>query len=59
MPVPVPCRCERGVDIKSSSCALKPVVGSGAADGMDSAEYALQLVRFPFRQVWGDREPRG
>jgi len=44
------------VDIKRLECALQPIAGSGAADGMDSAEYALQLVRFPFRQVWGDTE---
>lgn len=29
---------------------------TGAADGLDASEYALQLVRFPFRQVWGDPE---
>ena len=57
-PVPVPFRAGASgvVDIKKLELALKPVVGSGAADGMDSAEYALQLVRFPFRQVWGDPE---
>jgi hypothetical protein len=27
---------------------------TGAGDGLDSAEYALQLIRFPYRQVWGD-----
>lgn len=27
---------------------------TGAVDGFDSAEYALQLVRFPYRQVWGE-----
>ena len=59
--VPVPFRAGASgvIDIKRLERALKPVVGSGAADGMDSAEYALQLVRFPYRQVWGDRDPRG
>jgi hypothetical protein len=42
------------VDIQRLERALKPRVGSGAADGLDSSEYALQLVRFPFRQVFGD-----
>ena len=27
---------------------------TGADDGLESAEYALQLIRFPYRQVWGD-----
>lgn len=43
------------VDIQALERALAPRVGSGAADGLDSAEYALQLVRFPFRQNWGDQ----
>lgn len=42
------------VDIQRLERRLKPRVGSGAADGLDSSEYALQLVRFPFRQVFGD-----
>jgi hypothetical protein len=42
------------VDIKRVERKLQPLAGSGAADGMDSSEYALQLVRLPFRQVWGD-----
>ncbi len=33
--------------------AIGPETGADA-NGLDSAEYALQLVRFPFRQVWGD-----
>lgn len=46
------------VDIQQLERALKDRVGSGAADGLDSAEYALQLVRLPFRQVFGqDVEP--
>lgn len=57
-PVDVPFRAGASgvVDIKRLERALQPIAGSGAADGMDSAEYALQLVRFPFRQVWGDPE---
>jgi hypothetical protein len=42
------------VDIQRLERQLKDRVGSGAADGLDSSEYALQLVRFPFRQVFGD-----
>jgi hypothetical protein len=42
------------VDIQQLEKDLKPRVGSGAADGLDSSEYALQLVRFPFRQVFGE-----
>lgn len=42
------------VDIQRLERRLEPHVGSGAADGLDSSEYALQLVRFPFRQVFGD-----
>jgi hypothetical protein len=59
-PVPVPFRSGTGasgvVDIQLLERRLADVDGTatGAADGLDSAEYALQLVRFPFRQVWGD-----
>jgi hypothetical protein len=42
------------VDIQRLERRLKPRVGSGAADALDSSEYALQLVQFPFRQVFGD-----
>jgi hypothetical protein len=42
------------VDIQQLERSLATRVGSGAADGLDSSEYALQLVRFPFRQVFGD-----
>lgn len=57
-PIDVPFRAGATgvVDIKQLERRLKVVAGSGAADGMDSSEYALQLVRFPFRQVWGDPE---
>lgn len=59
-PVNVPFRSGSGasgvVDIQALERRLAAVAGTatGAADGLDSAEYALQLVRFPFRQVWGD-----
>lgn len=42
------------VDIQQLERKLSNRVGSGAADGLDSSEYALQLVRFPFRQVFGE-----
>lgn len=44
------------VDIKALERDLKNRVGSGATDGLDSAEYALQLVQFPWRQVWGNQK---
>lgn len=59
-PVTVPFRSGTGasgvVDIQQLERRLAGVAGTatGAADGLDSAECALQLVRFPFRQVWGD-----
>lgn len=57
-PVDVPFRggASGVVDIKALERKLKKRVGSGAADGLDSAEYALQLVQLPWRQVWGDDE---
>lgn len=42
------------VDIQALERRLAQRVGSGAEDGLNSAEYALQLVRFPYRQVFGD-----
>src|SRR5262249_38722418 len=39
------------IDIQQMQKLLSTRTGSGAADGLDSSEYALQLVRFPFRQV--------
>ena len=55
-PIEVPFRAGSTgvVDIQALERALKGRVGSGAADGLDSAEYALQLVRLPFRQVFGE-----
>jgi len=44
------------VDIRRLSDALaqKEHTGAGDAEGLDSAEYALQLIRFPWRQVFGE-----
>lgn len=58
-PVDVPFRAGATgvVDIQQLERRLKDRAGSGAADGLDSSEYALQLVRFPFRQVFGDPAP--
>jgi hypothetical protein len=57
-PVNIPFRSGSGtsgvVDIQELERRLAKIDGTGAADGLDSAEYALQLVRFPYRQVWGD-----
>jgi hypothetical protein len=55
-PVPVPFRSGNRssgvVDIQELEKRLRgPATGGNE---MDSAEYALQLVRFPFRQVWGE-----
>jgi hypothetical protein len=61
LPVPkvtVPFRSGTGssgvVDIQQLERRLAAINGTGAGDGLDSGEYALQLVRFPYRQVWGD-----
>ena len=57
-PVPVPFRSGAGsagvVDIQELERRLAKIPETGASDGLDAAEYALQLVRFPYRQVWGD-----
>lgn len=55
-PVPVPfrsgSRSSGVVDIQELERRLRgPATGGNE---MDSAEYALQLVRYPFRQVWGE-----
>lgn len=42
------------VDIRRLSDELAKKEHTGAADGLDSAEYALQLIRFPWRQVFGE-----
>ncbi|EAP97831.1 hypothetical protein JNB_12743 [Janibacter sp. HTCC2649] len=46
------------VDIQAieKELALPKHPNTGAGDGLDSAEYALQLIRFPWRQVFGDAE---
>ncbi len=57
-PVPVPFRSGSGspgvVDIQQLERRLAAIPQTGAGDGLDSGEYALQLVRFPYRQIWGD-----
>jgi hypothetical protein len=56
-PVDVPFRSTGGtgvVDIQQLERRLSTCLGSGAEDGLSPAEYALQLVRFPYRQVFGD-----
>jgi hypothetical protein len=55
-PIAVPFRAGANgvVDIQALERELHRFPQTGAGDGLDSAEYALQLVRFPFRQVWGD-----
>ena len=62
-PIPVPFRpgsTTGGViDIQALEAALAAHPETGAADHLDSAEYALQLVRFPFRQVFGEPEGPG
>ncbi len=57
--IDVPFRADASgvVDIQELQRRLAERTGSGAGDGLDSSEYALQLVRFPFRQVFGDPEP--
>jgi hypothetical protein len=57
-PIQVPFRAGASgvVDIQALERALAKLPATGAGDGLDSAEYALQLVRFPYRQVWGDPE---
>lgn len=43
------------VDIQALEADIKSADSdAGIGSSLDSAEYALQLVRFPFRQVWGD-----
>jgi hypothetical protein len=56
-PVDVPFRSGGAagvVDIQALERELAKHPETGAADALDSAEYALQLVRFPYRQVFGD-----
>jgi len=45
------------VNIKRLASDLEPLVHPNPTDPpLDSAQYALQLVRKPYRQVWGDPE---
>jgi hypothetical protein len=44
------------IDIEALQRSLATKIGSGAEDGLDSSEFALQVIRFPFRQVFGDDE---
>lgn len=56
-PVDVPFRSGGApgvVDIQRLEQRLAEHPQTGAGDGLDSAEYALQLVRFPYRQAWGE-----
>jgi hypothetical protein len=57
-PIKVPFRSTQGaagvVDIQQLEKDLAKVHGTGSDNTLDSAEYALQLIRFPYRQVWGD-----
>lgn len=57
-PIPVPFRAGGNgvVDIQALERALAPLPNAGAADRLNSAEYALHLIQFPYRQVFG--EPR-
>lgn len=58
-PVEVPFRVGGGngvVDIQALERRLATLPRTGAGDGLDSGEYALQLIRFPFRQVFGEPE---
>jgi len=58
--IDVPFRAGAGssgvVDIQALERALKKHPATGAGDGLDAAEYALQLIRFPYRQVFGAPE---
>jgi hypothetical protein len=35
-----------------ATLSTPPYAASGAGDGLDSAEYAMQLIRFPHRQIF-------
>jgi hypothetical protein len=54
--VPVPCRPgSPGVlDFKHLNAALVARADTHMGGGVDSAEFALEALRFPFRQVFGD-----
>jgi hypothetical protein len=56
--VPVPFR--RGapgvINIAELSTRLVSAAGTGLSGPIDSAQFAMELLRFPFRQVFGDTE---
>jgi hypothetical protein len=54
--VPVPFRAGSPgvVNIKKLNDALKAVPGTNMGSSVDAAEYAMQMLRFPLRQVFGD-----
>lgn len=57
--VPVPFRVGGApgvVDIQNLERRLADLPATGGNDGLDSGEYALQLIQRPFRQVFGDPE---
>jgi hypothetical protein len=59
--IPVPFRAVTGasgvVDIQELERKLAALGATHVGSSLDSAEYALQLIRFPYRQVFGD--PKG
>ena len=59
-PIPVPFRATPGatgvVDIQQLERLLSAKAATHVGDSLDSAEYALQLIRFPYRQVFGATE---
>jgi hypothetical protein len=54
--VPVPFRAGSPgvVNIKKLNEALQAVPGTNMGPNVDAAEYAMQMLRFPLRQVFGD-----
>lgn len=54
--VPVPFRAGSPgvVNIKKLNDALQAVPGTNMGPTVDAAEYAMQMLRFPLRQVFGD-----
>jgi hypothetical protein len=56
--VPVPFRkgAPGVINIHELSTTLKNAAGTGITDPIDSAEFAMELLRFPFRQVFGEVE---
>lgn len=46
------------VDIQRLERDLAAVGGTGTDSTLDSAEYALQMIRFPYRQIYGEVNSR-